>query len=76
MLAPTPHPSASLTLEGGDAAYDEVFELKAVGSNVLQGLPPHCQLVAVLHLACAAGGALVFADLQVGIWGNKGTVGH
>lgn len=54
-------------------AHDQVLQLKAVGADVLQGLPPHGRLVALLHLAGAAGGTLVLADLQVSVcrvgWG-------
>ena len=48
-------------------AQQQVVELKAVGADVLHRLPPYGHLVALLHLAGAAGRALVFAHLQVRI---------
>ena len=49
-------------------AGEEVLELEAVGADVLQRVPFHRQLVALLHLACAAGRPLVLTHQQVHIW--------
>lgn len=46
---------------------DDVLELVAVGVNVVEGFTLHCQLVALLHLAGAAGRALVLTDQQIHI---------
>lgn len=57
-----------LTLEGIGVARDEVLQLKAVGANVLKGFSFHGNLVALLHLPCAAGRTLVLANQQAHIW--------
>lgn len=68
-----PHPTQAwqqrreLTLEGIRVSREEVLQLVAVGVDVVEGLPSHGKLVALLHLAGAAGRTLVLTNQQVHI---------
>lgn len=44
---------------------EEVLQLVAVGVDVVEGLSSHGELVALLHLAGAAGRTLVLTNQQV-----------
>lgn len=48
-------------------AGDEVLQLEAVGADALESLSSHRRLVALLHLAGAAGRALVLTHQQLHI---------
>lgn len=49
-------------------AQDEIFEFEAIGQNVLECVSLDSGIVALLHLAGAACGTLVFADEKICIY--------
>lgn len=51
-------------------AQDEIFEFEAIGENVLECVSLDSGVVALLHLAGAASGTLVFADEKICICGG------
>ncbi len=51
-------------------AKDEIFEFEAIGENVLECVSLGSGVVALLHLAGAACGTLVFADEKICIYGG------
>lgn len=51
-------------------AQDEIFEFEAIGENVVECVSLGCGVVALLHLAGATCGTLVFADEKICICGG------
>lgn len=51
-------------------AQDEIFEFEAIGENALECVSLGSSVVALLHLAGAARGTLVFADEKICIYGG------